>query len=356
MRQYQAKDFYTAMSDTYRQLTGFAAEAASDVGIRMRALAEELARLGGEMEEIRRDIFPQTSGGKALDYHGELWGITRRPPEAAGGTLRFYRATPATAPITIAKGVVCSDQSGKVAFATTQAGKIPEGGKWADIPAVAVNPGEEGNLPPGAVCAMVGSAPGVAGVTNPAAMAGGLAAEDDEHIRGRVLTCIKAPPNGVNAAWYREEALRWPGVRSAGVLPAHQGVGTVDVAIALHEGYHPLETAAALQGHFEEMREIGTKVTVTPAEELREDVAALVMPQPGHGKEEVAAACNLAVADYLAGLAVGEPLYLAGLTSRLMAAPGVANLRILAPIRDRIPEAGQLLCAGEITVEGVDSL
>ncbi|HHY52635.1 MAG TPA: hypothetical protein GX499_05250, partial [Clostridiales bacterium] len=50
-----AQEYYQIMSRRYRELTGFEAADASDIGIRLRVLAQELHTLGERMSRAYAD-------------------------------------------------------------------------------------------------------------------------------------------------------------------------------------------------------------------------------------------------------------------------------------------------------------
>ena len=78
------------MKAKYKELSGYEADGASDIGIRMQVLAGEVFSLSCYAQWIIRQMFPQTAQGEQLDYHALEQGLTRKPAIAAKGTLSFY--------------------------------------------------------------------------------------------------------------------------------------------------------------------------------------------------------------------------------------------------------------------------
>lgn len=92
---------------------------------------------------------------------------------------------------------------------------------------------------------------GITQCENPEAFSGGSDEESDEKLRERVLESYKRLPNGANAAFYEQEAMRFPTVASAKAVGRARGIGTVDVYVSTHAGAPEEkllgEIAAALQ-------------------------------------------------------------------------------------------------------------
>ena len=62
-------EFLQKMQSRYEELTGMKADDASDIGVRLKILAEQLAMLKGQLEEVKRQTFAQTACGEALERH-----------------------------------------------------------------------------------------------------------------------------------------------------------------------------------------------------------------------------------------------------------------------------------------------
>lgn len=350
-----AQAFYEAMRASYQGSTGFDPQDASDVGIRMQALAWELHKLGAQMERICADAFPQTAAGRALELHARARGLDRTPAACAAGLLRFVRATPG-GQVEIPAGTLCTNRAGDLRFVTTQAGAIAPGETAAELPAAAQTPGPEGNVARGAVCALIAGVPGVAAVTNPTPFSGGRPGEDDTALRARLLAEMACPPDAANAAYYRNIALGDAGVRSVGLLPRLRGPGTLDVVVACRPDRDADEVVPRLQAAVEEAREVGTDVLVRAARPLEVAVAANILPAPGRDAGAVTQSCAAALGDYLDRLEVGAPLLRNRLTGILLGIDGVENFRLLVPDTDILPAGDQCVVPGEITVGRVAAL
>ena len=83
------QDFLQKMQQRYEELTGIPADEASDIGIRLRILAEQLELLYQQLEEEKKQAFAQTATGLALEQHAQQKGLQRRKAVAAQGEVTF---------------------------------------------------------------------------------------------------------------------------------------------------------------------------------------------------------------------------------------------------------------------------
>ena len=213
-------EIYEQLRGTFAQRAGFVPSEGCDSAVRLYALAAELQSLLMQADWVLDQSFPQTAQGMYLDYHAETRGITRGAAEKAVGTLRFAAADKVTAACPIEKGTVCMTAEG-VRFETTEDAAIAVGSQWVDVPAQAAEAGAGGNVIAGTVTLLSAMPVGVVQCTNPAAFSGGCDAESDEALRGRVLASYQRLPNGANAAYYEQEAMRYPGVAAAKAAPGY---------------------------------------------------------------------------------------------------------------------------------------
>jgi len=345
----KAASFRAAMAQAYREKSGFTPEEASDLGLRMSVFAQELENLAEAIARAKADAFPQTATGGALDLLAQARGLSRRPPQPSGGTLLFSRTTPATEDIVIPAGTLCAGPGG-LRFSTSRNAALAQGKSEVLVPAAAYLPGEDGNVPALSVRVMITPVAGIASVSNPAPFAGGIDREDDDALRARLLSHMADPPSSFNAAFYRQSALAFPGVRSVQVLPMNRGVGTVDVFISVLPGYDPAAVAESLGIVFAQAREVGADVKVLPAETRDTEVTCIVRSARGHSSTQVLDACRRALAELTASLQVGQGLPTSRLSAALMGIAGVENIRIINPGADIAAVQGQVIAAGEIEV------
>ncbi|MEG1447887.1 MAG: baseplate J/gp47 family protein, partial [Oscillospiraceae bacterium] len=94
------------MEQEYMAKSGCMPDEASDIGIRLKVLANELAGLSQRIDEIKEQTFPQTACGEFLNLHAKQKGLSRKKGAAAQGNIVFMRDTVATSDIVIPVGTV----------------------------------------------------------------------------------------------------------------------------------------------------------------------------------------------------------------------------------------------------------
>ena len=342
-------EIYEQMRGTFAQRAGFVPSEGCDSAVRLYALAAELQSLLMQADWVLDQSFPQTAQGTYLDYHAETRGITRGAAEKAAGVIRFAAADKVTAACPIEKGTVCMTAEG-VRFETTEDAAIAVGSQWVDVPAQAVEAGAGGNVIAGTVTLLSAMPVGVVQCTNPAAFSGGCDAESDEALRGRVLASYQRLPNGANAAYYEQEAMRYPGVAAAKAVGRARGIGTVNVVIATHAGVPDAALLAAVETDLQKKREIAVGVKVlAPAVETVAVTAALKVA-PGYTFAEVKAGAQSALEALFTGELLGKSVTTARLLTLLCGVEGVENVHLTAPAADVAVGSTELPMLGTVTI------
>ena len=342
-------EIYEQMRGTFAQRAGFVPSEGCDSAVRLYALAAELQSLLMQADWVLDQSFPQTAQGMYLDYHAETRGITRAAAEKAAGVIRFAAADKVTAACPIEKGTVCMTAEG-VRFETTEDAAIAVGSQWADVPAQAVEAGAGGNVIAGTVTLLSAMPVGVVQCTNPAAFSGGCDAESDEALRGRVLASYQRLPNGANAAYYEQEAMRYPGVAAAKAVGRARGIGTVNVVIATHAGVPDAALLAAVETDLQKKREIAVDVKVlAPAVETVAVTAAL-KAAPGYTFAEAKAGAQSALEALFTGELLGKSVTTARLLTLLCGVEGVENVHLTAPAADVAVGSTELPMLGTVTI------
>ena len=342
-------EIYEQMRGTFAQRAGFVPSEGCDSAVRLYALAAELQSLLMQADWVLDQSFPQTAQGMYLDYHAETRGITRGAAEKAAGVIRFAAADKVTAACPIEKGTVCMTAEG-VRFETTEDATIAVGSQWVDVPAQAVEAGAGGNVIAGTVTLLSAMPVGVVQCTNPAAFSGGCDAESDEALRGRVLASYQRLPNGANAAYYEQEAMRYPGVAAAKAVGRARGIGTVNVVIATHAGVPDAALLAAVETDLQKKREIAVDVKVlAPAVETVAVTAAL-KAAPGYTFAEAKAGAQSALEALFTGGLLGRSVTTARLLTLLCGVEGVENVHLTAPAADVAVGSTELPMLGTVTI------
>ena len=342
-------EIYEQMRGTFAQRAGFVPSEGCDSAVRLYALAAELQSLLMQADWVLDQSFPQTAQGTYLDYHAETRGITRGAAEKAAGVIRFAAADKVTAACPIEKGTVCMTAEG-VRFETTEDAAIAVGSQWADVPAQAVEAGAGGNVIAGTVTLLSAMPVGVVQCTNPAAFSGGCDAESDEALRGRVLASYQRLPNGANAAYYEQEAMRYPGVAAAKAVGRARGIGTVNVVIATHAGVPDAALLAAVETDLQKKREIAVDVKVLAPTIETVAVTAALKAAPGYTFAEVKAGAQSALETLFTGGLLGKSVTTARLLTLLCGVEGVENVHLTAPAADVAVDATELPMLGTVTL------
>ena len=342
-------EIYEQMRGTFAQRAGFVPSEGCDSAVRLYALAAELQSLLMQADWVLDQSFPQTAQGMYLDYHAETRGITRAAAEKAAGVIRFAAADKVTAACPIEKGTVCMTAEG-VRFETTEDAAIAVGSQWVDVPAQAVEAGAGGNVIAGTVTLLSAMPVGVVQCTNPTAFSGGCDAESDEALRGRVLASYQRLPNGANAAYYEQEAMRYPGVAAAKAVGRARGIGTVNVVIATHAGVPDAALLAAVETDLQKKREIAVDVKVLAPTVETVAVTAALKAAPGYTFAEAKAGAQSALEALFTGELLGKSVTTARLLTLLCGVEGVENVHLTAPAADVAVGSTELPMLGTVTL------
>ena len=342
-------EIYEQLRGTFAQRAGFVPSEGCDSAVRLYALAAELQSLLMQADWVLDQSFPQTAQGTYLDYHAETRGITRGAAEKAAGVIRFAAADKVTAACPIEKGTVCMTAEG-VRFETTEDAAIAVGSQWADVPAQAVEAGAGGNVIAGTVTLLSAMPVGVVQCTNPTAFSGGCDAESDEALRRRVLASYQRLPNGANAAYYEQEAMRYPGVAAAKAVGRARGIGTVNVVIATHAGVPDAALLAAVETDLQKKREIAVDVKVLAPTVETVAVTAALKAAPGYTFAEAKAGAQSALEALFTGELLGKSVTTARLLTLLCGVEGVENVHLTAPAADVAVDATELPMLGTVTL------
>lgn len=345
----ELRTIYERMRTVFAEETGFVPNDGCDMMVRLYALAAEVQSLLAQADWVLDQSFPQTAQGQYLDYHAETRALTRLPAAKAAGVLRFSAPSAAVTDYEIEAGSVAMTTGG-VRFETTEKATLQKGETYVDVPARAVEAGANGNAIAGAVHVMAVYPVGITRCENPEAFSGGSDEESDEKLRERVLESYRRLPNGANAAFYEQEALRFPSVAAAKAVGRARGIGTVDVYVSTHGGAPEEELLGEISAALQKKREIAVDVAVKVPTEKSIDVAAELEAEQGWTMREITDAAQEALQAYFTGERLGEPVYRAKLASILYGVPGVKNYHLLAPAADVPAGATELPVLGKVTL------
>ncbi len=342
-------EIYEELLAAFTERVGYTPDDSCDLAVRLYAVAAQIQALEVQADWVLDQSFPQTAQGEYLDYHASMRGLTRQAARQAAGTLRFSAGEAAVNDLTISQGTVCMTAGG-VRFETAADAVLTAGKLWVDAPAQAVDTGSGGNAAANTVTVLVNCPVGITACTNPAAFTGGTDEESDDDLRERVLESYQRLPNGANAAFYEEQALRHEGVESAVAVGRARGIGTVDVYLSTAAGVPDTALLEEVAEDLQVRREIAVDVQVLAPALNAVDVAVEVTAESGSDFSEVKTAVETAMAGLFGGKLLGKPLLLAQLGSAVYTVDGVDNYHILTPAADVAGDATVLPVLGTLTV------
>jgi uncharacterized phage protein gp47/JayE len=311
-----------------------------------QAVLLEIERLWEALSvEVPAAAFPSFAFGEYLDEHGEVYGVERKAAAASSGLVRFTGAegTAVNAGTEVA-AVPADPEADPVSYSVTEGGVIGASGSL-DLPVIAEEVGEEGNVPAGSATVLLTPVAGVTAVTNPLALTGGADVESDEPYRDRLELELTAPQGAGNAADYERWALAFPGVGGAVVQPVWDGPGTVRVVIS-DAGGGPVgpSVVAGLQalldpvpGQGQGLAPINATVTVATPTAVPVPVAAAVTFKPGYsldaatGGQATRAALVASVQAYGARLRAGDDVIKNAVEAQFFRVDGVLDGTVTAP-------------------------
>lgn len=348
------EEIYRELLAAFQKRSGYGAEDSCDLAVRLYAVAAQVQALECQADWVLDQSFPQTAQGIYLDDHAAMRGIARQEAAKAEGTLRFSVADAPVGDLSIPQGSVCMTESG-VRFQTTQTAVLAAGMLTADVPAEALEGGSGGNAAANSVTVLTACPVGITGCTNPAAFTGGTDAEGDDALRARVLASFQRLPNGANAAFYEEQALRHEGVVAAAAVGRARGIGTVDVYIATAAGAPDNALVKEVETDLQAKREIAVDVQVRSSTQSSVNVAVELDVGENGAFAAVKSAVESAVAGWFTGKLLGKPVLLAELGRIIYAVNGVKNYHILSPAADTPGNSTILPTLGTLTVTEMEA-
>lgn len=342
------EEIYSEMCTVYTERTGMAINDSCDMAVRMQATAAQIYSLYAYNDWVKRQCFPQSATGEYLDYHAQMRGITRNEATYASGIIRFRIDEARQSPVPIPEGTVCLTTSG-LEFKTVSAGEIVPGETYCDVPAVAMEPGVNGNVAENSITFMAQAPMGITACTNIERFTGGVQPETDESLRGRILESYNRLPNGANAAYYEKIVMDMDDVASVKVLAKRRGLGTVDVVVTSGDGIPTQDLVTKIQDRLDELREICVDVKVLAPKPVTVDLSVkLSCTEGSYG--DTAERVKAALENFFDGDILGKSVYIAKLGSVIFGTEGVDNYKILSPAEDVAIAADELAVCGSISV------
>jgi uncharacterized phage protein gp47/JayE len=191
-----------------------------------RVFAASIHSNYGFLDWVSKQLFPDTAETEYLDRWASIWGVTRKAPSFASGSITITGTDGSILP----SGSHFIDTN-ENEYEATAGATIVSG--TATVTVESISSGVIGDLAEGN---SVSLAEPVSGIDSDALVAaggisGGADVEDDEDLRVRILARIQTPPQGGTASDYIDWALTIPGITRAWANEAYMGPGTVGVVI-----------------------------------------------------------------------------------------------------------------------------
>ena len=340
---------YEEMLAVFGEASGYIPTKSCDLAARLYAAAAQIEGLYLQAQWLLDQSFPQTATGEYLERHAQLRGISRSAATRAKGTLRFGVSTAISTDLAINEGTVCMTPTG-TRFTTTAPATLKAGTLYTDVPAIAVEPGKQGNAAAGTVTIMAAMPVGIKICTNPTAFSGGDDAESDDALRQRLLDSYPRLPNGANAAYYEQTALSRPGVAAAAAVGRPRGVGSVDLYITTDSGIPDAELLQELNAYLQEKREISVDLRVLSPTTHAVHISVAIQPETGYTFAEAQAAADAALREAFTGALLGKSVTLAYLGNLLYDLPSVQNYRFTTPSADLAGSPTVLPTLGQVSI------
>ena len=320
----------------------------SVLGVLGRALAGASHELHGRLDYIAQQVIIDTADAEYLERWASVWGVRRKAAEFAVGDVTFTGVSGAGIP----EGSVLQRQDGAL-FETAEDGTIASG--TATVPVRAVEAGAAGNTVAGIALTLqqpitsvqVQAVVAAGGVTN------GSDDEDDEALRGRLLTRIQQPPQGGADFDYVAWALEVPGVTRAWVYPLEMGLGTVTVRFVRDNDASVIPDAAeveAVQAYIEERRPVTSEVFVVAPIAVPLDMTIQISPNAA----PVQAAIEAEIRDLIRREAEpGGTILISHLNEAISTAAGEFDHVIVSPTGNVEHDTGEIAVPGTITWQAI---
>lgn len=181
------------------------------------------------LDWLAKQLMVDTAEKEWLDRFGQIWLGGRKAATFAVGTALLTGDAGTVVPI----GTRLTTSNAGTEYETIGAATLT--GSPTSVAVRAITPGVIGNQSAGASLSVSSAVPGLNAAATVETLAGGVDAESDEDLRGRILDRIRKPPMGGDADDYVAWALEVPGVTRAWCSPMEMGAGSVTVRFMMDE-------------------------------------------------------------------------------------------------------------------------
>jgi uncharacterized phage protein gp47/JayE len=333
----------------------------------IEAGALEDAEVWKRLEDFYYGAFVSTATGDSLDLLADDVGLARREEFATGEVTLTLGGAVQGRTYVIPQGTVLLAPGPGQAFATASTVQLSATATTASVTVTAFTRGPGGDVGAGAITTIDPAYAAVyladfgaatISVTNGAALTGGLATEDDDALRGRLL--------GISRTLWTAEAAQQAVLDVDGVVDVllSDPLGGVDVSqsyfaefdfgqrlfsaerrigepyqfdvVVAHDFAWPWQTTGAVPGVFERVtavldtiRPAGVHPNVIEADHIDVGVRAAVMVEPGYDATALLSAILARLASTVAGLQLGSDVLFSQIMGAIVAEPGVIDVQNL---------------------------
>lgn len=315
------------------------------LGVLARMQAGSAHALYGYLDWLARQFMPDTAETEHLERWSSIWGVTRKAPVAATGSVTFTGTDSSTIPA----GTTLQRSDG-AEFTTDAAGTISGG--TALVAVTASTAGASGNTAAGSSLSLVSPIAGVnsAATVDANGLAGGSDTETDTALRVRLLARIQQPPHGGADFDYTAWALEVVNVTRAWVYPNELGLGTVVVRFMMDDSYSGGIPQAAdvsnVQAYIDALRPVTAALTVLAPVAVPLDFTIQLTPNDSTTQ----AAVTTALQDLIDREAQpGGTLLLSHINEAISTASGETDHVLSVPAADVSLTTGQISTMGVIT-------
>lgn len=311
----------------------------SDFRIRANASAAATEGLYQHQTWIARQMFAHLADPDILERHAATYLITRKPANAATGTITFTASPGAIIPV----GTECKALDESV-YITTEEGMMPVGFSSMDLPAAASVAGLAGNQENGSTVTLTSAPAGVLSNAVIYTMTGGTDTESDASLLARLLHRLRYPPAGGNQYDYERWALEVPGITQAFCYPVRRGVKTVDVAVLSNGAPPSADLLAAVQAYIDDARPAGGGFMAISPTPVAVDITATLTLRAGYTIEQVTTQAQALLAAYFSTFKPGDTAIKNRIFSLLADTEGVIDYTPTAPVANVLTVVNEVEC------------
>ena len=319
-------------------------QAGSVAGVFAAALGGASHLLHAHLDWGIKQMLPSTATGEQLEEHARIWlKVPRKPAAFAEGEITVTGAPGAVLPA----GTLFARGDG-IRFVTTA--DLTLSASSGAVTVAAETAGEIGNTKAGTVFTMVSPVLGIqsSAPVGLSGISGGSDVESDADLRSRLIRRIQGSAQGGADYDYETWALEVPGITRAWVLPLHNGLGTVSVAVVRDndESIIPDEREIArVQEHIEEVRPVTARVTVIAPVEKKVQYRINLAPDTAENRAGVEAALK---SFHLRESSMGGTLYLSRISEAISLAPNEFMHVMSEPAKDVTCAPNEILTFGGV--------